>query len=900
MKGYFAYWGKAGGSPGPSHNLLVFHCLDSAAVALALLEADPVLASRLAGGLGLSPGAAARLAAFCIGLHDAGKFALSFQSLVPELLARLQPGVPPSPLPGGHQLPGLAAWRHILVRAWFDEGWLGLDQAGGRDAEKKRLLNILYPAVAGHHGQPLESGDLARIAKRDFKGDYRRCLLAFARDLAQVVGGRDLLAAWGELPSPRRLKTTSWLLAGLCVAADWLASNPDYFPFHTQPVPLAERWPLSLELAREAVAKSGMASARPAAFGGFAPLFDGRAPRPLQALAEEVAIGQGPQLFILEDATGSGKTEAALTLAARLMAAGRAEGFYVALPTMATANAMYKRLSRMYQRLFQAGGRPSLALAHSQRHLVDEFSRSIELAARRPETSLEGDVEASGAACAAWLAQGNKRALLAQVGVGTLDQALSAVLPARHQCLKLLGLCRGVLLADEIHAYDPHMTQLLAGLLRFQAALGGSAVLLSATLPLEIRKHLVEAFQKGLDTGKGPAPVSMAYPLLTRLDARGLEEIPVAPAPGQDREVRISLAHEPAQVVRRLCEVARKGGGGGCACWVRNTVDDAMEAYEELVAELGRDRVMLFHARLALKDRLSVEDEVLKLFGPESTPADRAGRVLVATQVVEQSLDLDFDFMATDLAPMDLIIQRAGRLHRHLRPQRPVNEPELLVLAPPLEAEPAKDWYARFFPRGCWVYGHHGQLWLTCRLLAQRGALRLPAESRELVEGVFGAEAQEAIPLALKDTEGRQVGKDYADRSCAQGKLLRPNLPYGGQGKSWGEDVETRLGAESVTLRLARWEDGRLTPWAKDADPHLAWDLSQVSVRPGKAAEEAVPSDPALARAMEDAKAAMRDQCRWAKLVPLVPGENGRWHGEVLDSQGRTRQVVYHQRLGLV
>ncbi|WP_419602660.1 DEAD/DEAH box helicase, partial [Thiolapillus sp.] len=204
-------------------------------------------------------------------------------------------------------------------------------------------------------------------------------------------------------------------------------------------------------------------------------------PTPLQQACLDLPIGTEPQLFILEDVTGSGKTEAALILAARLMAAGQAQGLYIGLPTMATANAMYDRMSTVYERLYRPGEpRPSLILSHSARHLSESFQQSL-LAAQASATHY-GEEESIVAQCNRWLADNRKKALLADVGIGTIDQALLAVMPARHQSLRLLGLVGKVLILDEVHAYHAYTSEPLKRLIRFHAALGGSVILLSATL----------------------------------------------------------------------------------------------------------------------------------------------------------------------------------------------------------------------------------------------------------------------------------------------------------------------------------------------------------------------------------------------------------------------------------
>lgn len=171
--------------------------------------------------------------------------------------------------------------------------------------------------------------------------------------------------------------------------------------------------------------------------------------------------------------------------------------------------------------------------------------------------------------------------------------------------------------------------------------------------------------------------------------------------PSASRRVEVNPFHSREEVVEKLISEVE---AGGCACWVRNTVHDAVEEYRYFVQELGTDRVMLFHARFTLGDRLGIENKVLGLFGPESADKGRSGRLVIATQVVEQSLDLDFDYMVTDLAPVDLIIQRAGRLQRHERGRR---TPVLGLFTPEPSDGAGRDWYSSLFPGASRVYRHH-------------------------------------------------------------------------------------------------------------------------------------------------------------------------------------------------
>lgn len=901
---YAAYWGKADRADPDRCHPLALHGLDAAALAWALLEGDHLLRDRLGALSGLPAQALPPLAAFLAGLHDAGKFSPRFQALRPDLFQRLQ-SRRCRQHPMRHTALGQAALTEVVRSAWLEQGWFGLDQAAADDWDRREFLDALLPVAAGHHGQPLAPDALDGLpATSAFPNTDQAALGAYAGDLAALLGAdQPWLAGWaweGQAPGVRR---ASWLLAGLIVLCDWLASNERYFPYLSHPVALAEYWPETLARARRVLGMTGLLPARPAPYAGLHGLFDHLSqPRPMQVFAaEEVELTPGPALFILEDSTGSGKTEAALALAQRLLAQGEADGLFMALPTMATANAMYRRLQAVQPRFFAPGEKPSLVLAHSQKRLVNALELAGDDAKRAPVSSGQDPNDGeddSGVESAAWLADSNKKALLANLGVGTLDQALLAALPVRHQALRLLGLGRSLLIADEVHAYDAYTTELLAGLLRFQAALGGSAVLLSATLPLNTRRQLTKAFAAGLGLqGEVKQPASLAYPLATCLQASRLREEPVPLAPGLSRELRVRLVHDEAAIRERLAQTAR---AGGCACWIRNTVDDAMRAYRDLLADPGLEpgRVELFHARFAMGDRLAIEDRVLNAFGPHSHPGDRAGRVLVATQVVEQSLDLDFDMLASDLAPMDLIIQRAGRLFRHHRANRPLAEPELLVLAPPLTPDAPRDWFRSFLEKASRVYPSHGQLWLTASLLDAAPRLRLPERARELVEGVYGDEAAERVPKDLQAIEEKREGDKSAERSLGQLHCLDPDQGYALGDSPWSEDTPTRLGHDSAILRLARWENGALRPWA-DGEGMLAWELSQVRLRRNQVAGEDPSPAPTLAAAIKEAKAAMPDQCRYALLIALEPAPDGVWQGRAVNLRQEAVEISYHNATGV-
>ncbi len=759
-EGFYRYWGKAGpAGEEAGYHLLPYHCLDVAAVGSVLLSEQEQLLLALAGFLGVHADVLRRWLTFLLAIHDVGKFADGFQNLRPDLMLALQ----------GRRVAASYVERHDTLGYRFCAG-KGREGAAiellGRPrlphADPEDLRDLLAPwlnAVAGHHGRPPVLTAFPRPLSHDFPVAVSGDATAFLQEALALLLPEGLPFELLDYSQVRAFQRLSWLTAGLAVAADWIGSNQAWFPYCADPMPLGDYWvDRALGQAEMAVAQSGLLAAAPAPWSGFRGLFPKiETPTALQRLAEEIELSENPQLFIIEEVTGGGKTEAALALAHRLMERRAADGLYLALPTMATANAMHARVREMYRRVFAEGSPASLVLAHSASRMALAMEEK-----NRVERGLDPGEETASLQCSDWLADNRKKALLAHVGVGTIDQALLAVLAARHQSMRLFGLCRKVLIVDEVHACDAYVHQLLCTLLRFHAALGGNAVLLSATLPARMRAELTEAFAESLGK-EGEKTLSPSYPLVTHLTAEGLREHPISAREICCRRVGVRSLRSHSEITEMLCRLV---DAGRCACWVRNTVDDALDAYRAWTPRLGDERVALFHARFALADRLRTEDEVLRFFGPRSTSAERKGRLLIATQVVEQSLDLDFDGMVSELAPIDLLIQRAGRLKRHLRDSEgnPIESrdqrgsAELGVFLP----EPAVDadarWFARVFPRAAHVYQHHGQLWLTARWLTARGGFSMPEDARDMIESVYGATAQAEIPEGLRAVSIRAEG----------------------------------------------------------------------------------------------------------------------------------------------
>ena len=256
-----------------------------------------------------------------------------------------------------------------------------------------------------------------------------------------------------------------------------------------------------------------------------------------------------------------------------------------------------------------------------------------------------------------------------------------------------------------------------------------------------------------------------------------------------------------------VCEQRCRGDSAPAGC---ATLLPTREAYTIWVKEIGAENVLLYHARFAFTDRLRIGAEVLKRFSMESTAANRSGRLVIATQVVEQSLDVDFDYMVTDLAPIDLVIQRAGRLRRHARdvqgdPLRGMDmrgEVVLGVLMPEADQQAGGGWYKTFFPRAAYVYTYHGQLWLTARWLQTHGAFAMPDHAREMIEFVYADDAGERIPEGLQRNTATAEGDALADRSMAAFYSLNLDTGYEVTSMHWREDenTPTRLGEPTTTV----------------------------------------------------------------------------------------------------
>ncbi|WP_227370757.1 CRISPR-associated endonuclease Cas3'' [Halomonas sp. M20] len=424
---YFHYWGKARpDSEGPPCHLLPFHCLDVAAVGWYLLAPERPLTRQLATQLDLPPENMRKLFVWALGLHDLGKFARAFQAQARPHSVELVAPLPRFAYSERHDRLGAVLWKGNWI-SWLQDDVLQWPQGQlnrvERDSLSKAFTALMTP-MFGHHGKPVNGTGL-RVESFfgcDETSDDIEAARHFTADWTALIEVQWPRTFFTSPDWRMRLETLSWTLAGWAVLSDWIGSNREHFGYHDQPMALRDYWD---DIAKPSAIRALKAfgfhdSAVPIPYKGLQAWFDGRqdiTPTPLQHQAERAELLPGPQLFILEDVTGAGKTEAACILAQRLLSGGHGEGLYFALPTMATSNAMYARLGNLHRHFFSTQSQPSFVLAHGARELNEDFVRALDKV-QPGDLDYATDEQSASSQCNHWLADSRKKALLAEVGVG--------------------------------------------------------------------------------------------------------------------------------------------------------------------------------------------------------------------------------------------------------------------------------------------------------------------------------------------------------------------------------------------------------------------------------------------------------------------------------------------------
>lgn len=816
-------WGKTCETPCSARwHPLILHMLDVAASTDSILAREPPSTRmRMASVLGMDWEDARAWVLLVVGCHDMGKACPGFQckwAEAPMTGLRL-PRSPNTEI--NHAFVSQIALSELLQeRDWPHE-----------------LADLVADAMGCHHGERASPTTLNNL------GGDRRAI--GCEDWAQAR--RALFEALLEIFKPAKIPAKQTLagpdfmmLSGLTSFADWIGSNEVWFPFGTsEDCENLQGWFQKRRVhAERALGAIGWEPRTPLSSEpkSFEQVF-GFAPRPLQqAVAEALADVRKPIILLVEAPMGEGKTEAAFFAHLELQRRFGHRGLYVALPTKATGNAMFKRTLK-FLRHQGTNRRLDLQLLHGATLLNDTFQNLRLSGIHDPATG--GEIRAGE-----WFTH-KKRALLSEYGVGTVDQALMPILPVRHNFVRLWGLANRVVVFDEIHAYDAYTGTLLVHLLRWLLALGSSVVLLSATLPPSIRRKLAGVVNAKLPDQETEYPRLSVFCPGEKADQKHFKADPA-------RRRTLKLLGNPPDLPSIHSALEEHLARSGMGLALVNTVQRAQDLYqlfpegEPLEREGQRvgkrlsdgTAVFLFHARFPAERRQKREDQALETFGEGGVREGR--KILIATQVAEQSLDLDFDLIATDLAPIDLVLQRAGRLWRHARDFRPVSEPILLVAGltgdePPSFGKPL--WWGAVYLEDL--------LLRTWSLLRDRQDLTLPDEIDTLVQKVY--EEQVEAPESLRERGEKALaakdGEAFAHKGQANQAII--GLP---DDASWNQPerfvlydedepgvhrtlmAKTRLGEDSV-VAIPLWpEDGFSPEVPPDFDHAKLWFLRAVNL----------------------------------------------------------------------
>ncbi len=813
-------WGKEKGLQRPYP--LAWHLADTAAVAQQLWERylPAGVRRKIATSLGVDDEHAGRLVTLWAGLHDIGKAIPGFQAFC-ELQYQLlrADGRYPAPTPP-EAMRHEEATHRVLAKMFGEAGYRG----GRSNAPSYRVAQLL----GGHHGV-FRQVDRIMLSRPEinFPGlgedGWREQRTALFLAVDDVLGR--------PAPPPQIDGSAAALTTGIVILADWLASQETFLQERIEATggvdhDLAAVFHATFKHAPKLLEAAGLqpTSMRRA---GFAESFDFD-PNPLQQSIIDELPGHvnGPGLLLIAAATGDGKTEAGLSAARLLGDVSGTPGIFFALPTMATADEMYKRVVRYVRRLAEAP--TPVTLLHGMAWLRDAF----EAEPYGQDGSVVSSDDETMVTAPQWL-NGTKRGLLAPVGVGTIDQALMGVLQLKHNVLRLLGLAGKVLVVDECHAYDPYMQGLLRRLLTWLGELRCPVVLMSATVPSSIAQSLVSAYTAGAGRSLDPGTYALDYPGWLYVSADTGELVQASQA-ARDRIARHRTAKlavdlrpvphradegqqdERLKVLRSLLDPIVTEGG--CVAVVCNTVADAQTTYRSLQMWGGAPTLDLLHSRFTARERAQRTEDIVGRYGKHGTRPPGGG-IVVATQVIEQSLDLDFDLVVSDLAPLAQLLQRAGRGHRHKRTGRPdwVRDPRLVVLVP-------VDAHGRLSRPRHWgtVYPEF-LLATTHQTLTEREAtvIEIPGDVSELMELVYNPPSAKPGESFTDDAALTEHWIDYeGDTLAQQGLAELVAIPPPSQLRELSllsrdglteAHATTRMGADSVRALVVYRADTRAT-----------------------------------------------------------------------------------------
>lgn len=808
------FYGKSFSDPKTEvkhYHLLDCHCIDVASCASVMITKNLLKTQSIAKALDMDDKFFKAL--MCCGclIHDLGKVSFDFQKILKgdlKSLSKIR----------SHLCYAIPLFEAVLEQKFKIDDFDDISD----------LRSLCYPFLIHHGRVNVDSVDsFYEFSNAELDKAYELCKFALA---SNQLSWQKLLSWFAESNHRDLWEQNSWYVAAIVVIADWLGSSKDYFKFVSKPLPLTDYLTVSLQQAKSAVLRlpNNIEVVSNLSFSQLFPVI--KHPSPMQQMLTNIDLEASQHIIICEDVTGSGKTEAAIECAYRLLTQN-AQNIIFALPTRATANGIYDRLASCYQKIYN-DDKASLLLAYGQSYLNPKFANSIDNFAVPPSPD-EQELFCNG-----FLASNLKTSLLANVVVCTIDQVVLSILKGtKHQALRMLGLKNAVLIIDEVHSYDEYVNILIERLIEYHVSHGGSVILLSATITTALRSRLLHSFAKGCNFDAPTLINKNAFPLISHLDNNGKYE-EILPKGNNKKLTQISFLNDFTKCCN-LC--VQQAHANKCVLWVRNTVRNAVDAYLALkgMVDDSSVEVMLFHSRYTALDRNKREQLIIDHFGKHSKPTDRACKILIATQVVEQSLDLDFDEMISDIAPIELILQRAGRLHRHKRDAQGLliatdqdlrGDGCLHIFAPVFSDDPGDDYFADF--RGTTkVYNNLQTLWLTQKILQEKNVIVVPDDTRALIESVYASHDLDLFANNQDQVRGRQEIK----RLTARQNSILANTPYDlsidNLSNDTSDEVMTRWQeVDSLSICMVQKIDDHYEPLYREGSNDLNCTLSTVKV----------------------------------------------------------------------
>lgn len=782
-----------------------------------------------------------KTAAFVAAVHDIGKATSYFQSMITRHLYEKRDE--------------LLNYDFVILQNYQNAGDTPHSYAGQwileSDVSGINVKKSIADVVGAHHGKPIDN--TSGLYERDFLKLYPVNIFGTENHKTWTIWFR----VWNEIVDdaldlcglqslddlPDLTIEAQVILSGLLIVADWIASNTTYFPLISiDDTGREEVYPERVnngfrQLSLPGGWRSGIVQIDD-------DLFQKRFGFPQNSvqktMIQTVENCHRPGIFILEAQMGVGKTEASLAASEILASQCESGGIFFGLPTQATSNGLFGRLYKWGESV-STDTVSAIKLAHGAAELNEEYENIKE---KVLVDNIDG--EESGLEVHPWF-EGNKKALLADFVIGTVDQFLMASLKRKHFMLRHLGLAGKVVIIDECHAYDTYMCEYLDRSLEWMAAYGVPVILLSATLPAKRREELVECYVRSYSKNrlgkKKPEIIvqnenwskSDAYPLLTWTDGETICQQKIEQHVNE-KQVVLETENSQEDLIAKLDKSLQDGG---CACIILNTVRCAQEIYSKVKIQMKDAHVLLYHAQYTMPDRAKKEQELLKHMGKKSSEDDRNRFVLIGTQVLEQSLDYDADIMVSQLCPMDLLLQRMGRLHRHDR-KRPelLKQPHFIIL---MDEENSYDKGTKE------IYGDF-LLMKTWQILKDKNYLTLPQDIPRLVQKVYSEEnirqndkdlEDARIEYENKQRNKKEEAKNYRLDKPSRRKKIEGILLDSDQTKEKAIESaaasRVRDGASAIeVLLMKKNEDGKITAVGEDQEKRRFDRLIPPDISEGK------------------------------------------------------------------